>query len=84
MGFSQEFVCDKDKPKDPIQSWWGDLVAVLSQGLKSQNKAIVSFKVQLYFPPTPFVVLLVNIQALSCHLHRLTQYGEPTIGLRQI
>ena len=31
----------------------------------------------------PSVVLLINIQAVSFHLHRLMQYGEHTIGLSQ-
>lgn len=34
-------------------------------------------------PPLQFAVLLINIQAVSFHLHRLIQYGEPTIGLSQ-
>lgn len=33
--------------------------------------------------PCQFVVLLINIQAVFLHLHRLIQYGEPTIGLSQ-
>lgn len=53
-----------------------------------QSKSQFQSAAQLPHPPSPptpcqFVVLLINIQAVSFHLHRLIQYGEPTIGLSQ-